>query len=102
MSEIEFVEGLFVKEPHPNAPDFVKAQISITRADLGNWLRARPEQYINIDVKESKGGKWYASVSNFVPDKSKAEPAKEAAHQAGKTEPPYGSQSGDYDDDIPF
>lgn len=69
MSEKEFVTGMFAKAPHPNAPEFVKASISITRADLGNWLRGRPEQYINIDIKESQNGKWYAEVNNFVPEK---------------------------------
>ncbi len=99
MAEIEFIEGLFVKAPHPNAPDFVKATLSITRADLGNWLRGRSEQHINIDVKESKGGKWYASVSTFEPDKSKAQPARDAAQE------PHGSSPqaiDDYNDDIPF
>lgn len=99
MEEIEFVDGLFVKAPHPNAPDFVKATLSITRADLGNWLRGRSEQHINIDVKESKGGKWYASVSTFKPDKSKAQPARDAAQE------PHGSSPqaiDDYNDDIPF
>ena len=71
--EIEFVEGLFVKAPHPKAPDFVKAQISIKVEDLGKWLRAKykeslaNEGWINLDVKESKGGKWYAAVSNYKP-----------------------------------
>jgi len=99
MAEIEFIEGLFVKAPHPNAPDFVKATLSITRADLGNWLRGRSEQYINIDVKESKGGKWYASVSTFEPDKSKAQPARDAAQEPHCSSP---QAIDDYNDDIPF
>ena len=101
MEEIEFVDGLFVKAPHPNAPDFVKATLSITRADLGNWLRGRSEQYINIDVKESKGGKWYASVSTFKPDKPKAQPARDAANSGGQD---FSSPPPDADGyyDIPF
>ncbi len=69
--DIEFVKGMIVKAPHANAPDFVKAAISIKVADLTEWLSGRDEEWINIDVKESKGGRWYASVSNFKPkDKS--------------------------------
>ena len=69
--DIEFVNGLIVKAPHANAPDFVKAAISIKVADLTEWLSGRDEEWINIDVKESRGGRWYASVSNFKPkDKS--------------------------------
>ena len=72
--EIEFVDGLLVKAPNPKAPDFVKAAISIKVADLGKWLREKYKagnEWVNIDVKESKGGKWYAAVSTFKPEKSK-------------------------------
>lgn len=81
--DIEFVDGLLVKAPHPKAPDFVKAQISIKVEDLGKWLRAKykgsleNDGWINIDVKESKGGKWYCAVSTFKP-KDKPKPSSEA------------------------
>lgn len=74
--EIEFVDGLIVKAPHPKAPDYVKANISIKVEDLGKWLRGKykaGDEWVNIDVKESKGGKWYASVSNFKPKGKKDE-----------------------------
>jgi hypothetical protein len=69
MSEKEFVTGLFVKPPHERAPDFVKCSISIKRADLGNWLRQKDDEWINLDVKESQNGKWYAEVSTWKPEK---------------------------------
>ena len=50
MSEKEFVAGLFAKAPHERAPDFVKASLSIKRADLGNWLRGKSDEWINIDI----------------------------------------------------
>jgi hypothetical protein len=68
--EIEFVDGLIVKAPHENAPNFVKASISIKVEDLGKWLRAKykaGDEWVNIDVKEAKSGKWYAAVSTFKP-----------------------------------
>ena len=68
--EIQFVDGLIVKAPSDKAPDFVKANISIKVADLGNWLREKHkagEEWVNIDVKESKKGMWYAAVSTFKP-----------------------------------
>ena len=43
MSDIKFIDGLIVKEPHERAPDFVKAKLSIKRAELiagvgsGTW-----------------------------------------------------------------
>jgi hypothetical protein len=80
--EIQFVDGLIVKAPHENAPSFVKASISIKVADLGNWLRAKHkagEEWVNVDVKESKGGKWYAAVSTFKPkERQEAKAADES------------------------
>jgi hypothetical protein len=65
MADIEFAQGLIVKKPHPNAPDFVKANISIKREELIEWLSEKSEEWINIDVKESREGKWYASVNTY-------------------------------------
>ena len=67
-NDIQFVDGLIVKAPHPKAPDYVKAQISIKVEDLGKWLREKykaGEEWVNIDVKEAKSGKWYAAVSTY-------------------------------------
>lgn len=85
--DIEFPDGLIVKAPHENAPDYVKAQISIKVADLGKWLREKyksGDEWINLDVKEAKSGKWYAAVSKFKP--------KERSERGG----------GGKADDIPF
>ena len=89
--DIEFVDGLIVKPPHENAPDFVKAAISIKVEALGMWLRAKHksgDEWVNIDVKVSKAGKWYAAVSKYKPK------AKEEAKPAGKFD--------DLEDDIPW
>lgn len=67
-NDIEFVDGLIVKAPHERAPDFVKASISIKVADLGVWLREKHkagEEWVNIDVKAAKSGKWYAAVNTY-------------------------------------
>lgn len=96
--DIEFVDGLIVKAPPENAPDFVKARISIKRKDLGNWLRGKDDDWINVDVKESKGGKWYAAVSTFKPDSSKGK-----ATSLDKCKETLGdSQPSGPNDDIPF
>jgi len=88
--DIEFVNGLIVKAPHAKAPDFVKAAISIKVADLTEWLSDRDEEWINIDVKESRGGKWYAAASTF-------KPKRQQEHKPGANVP-----ASEYDDDIPF
>ncbi len=74
--EIEFVDGLIVKAPNPKAPDYVKANISIKVEDLGKWLRGKykaGDEWVNIDVKEAKSGKWYAAVSTFKPKAKKSD-----------------------------
>ena len=92
-TDIEFVDGLIVKAPREGSPDFVKMSISIKRADLGNWLRGKEDEWINIDVKESKGGKWYCAVNNWKPENK----AAEYGGSAGQTPDP------DFDDSkIPF
>ena len=89
--EIQFVDGLMIKPPHEKAPSFVKAQISIKVEDLGMWLRKKHkagDEWVNLDVKVSKGGKWYAAVSNYKPK------AKEEEKPADRF--------GDMEEDIPF
>lgn len=89
MSDIEFVDGLIVKAPHAKAPEFVKGSISIKRKDLGNWLRGKDDEWINLVIKESKGGKWYAAVDTWKPKQPKDYPTEQAA-------------GGGFNDDIPF
>lgn len=86
--EIEFPKGFIVKAPRDNAPDFVKASISIKREELIEWLSSRDTDWINLDVKEAKSGHWYASVNTFKP---KAE-----------SKPGANVPAAEYDDDIPF
>jgi|TARA_R110000796_G_scaffold128266_1_gene243727 hypothetical protein len=63
----DFVDGLMAKKPNEKAPDFVKCAISIKRADLITWLTGQTDEWINVQVKESKGGKWYAEVDTWKP-----------------------------------
>jgi hypothetical protein len=82
MSEVEFVNGLIVKKPHDNAPDFVKCGISINRKSLMEWLAGRGDEWINLQVKESKEGKWYAQVDTWKP-KDKIDEVKAAIKDDG-------------------
>jgi len=88
MSDVEFVDGLIIKAPSERAPDFVKCSISIKRKDLGNWLRGKEDDWINLDVKVSKKGKWYAEVNNWKPESATTE----------KTE----TKGDAFEDDLPF
>ena len=63
----DFVDGLMAKKPNEKAPDFVKCALSIKREDLIAWLTSQTDEWINVQVKESKGGKWYAEVDTWKP-----------------------------------
>src|SRR3546814_14173441 len=67
-NEIQFIDGLIVKAPNANAPEYVKAKLSIKREELIAWLQSQTGDWINVEVKESKGGKWYAAVDPWKPE----------------------------------
>jgi hypothetical protein len=63
--EKQFADGLIAKHPGDNAPDFVKAKLSFKLDEFKQWVGniEKSEQgieWLNVEVKESKGGKWYA------------------------------------------
>jgi|DEB0MinimDraft_12_1074336.scaffolds.fasta_scaffold00480_18 LEA14-like dessication related protein len=68
MEEKDFAKGLFVKESNV---DFVKFKISIKKDEFTQWykekLQNKDEDWINLDVKESKEGKWYTEVNTWKP-----------------------------------
>lgn len=101
MSDIEFVSGLIVKAPHANAPEYVKAAISIKRTDLIAWLTAQDGDWINVQVKESKGGKWYAAVDDWKPN-GEAKPQRQESRGGGGQSAPSRGDEPFPDDDIPF
>lgn len=112
--KVEFVDGLFVDKPHDKAPDFIKCSISIKRSALISWLSQKEDDRINIDVKESKAGKWYASVNDFKPNKQDVTAQQNqgvtnhtSAGQQGAVNQTNANQqsvvANDFDDsDIPF
>lgn len=94
-----FPEGLIFKLPHPNAPDFVKGQVSVKVKEFKKYLERVNGEWLNLDLKVSKEGKPYAEVNTFKPDKSKG--------RSKKNEPVTDSNIGDdtYPEDfdnLPF
>ena len=111
--QIEFIDGFFAKAPRANAPDFVKANISIKREEMIRWLSAKDDEWVNIDVKEARSGKWYASVDNWKPNSAAGgnpqnagpNPSGDSAFSDGAPMPPPPppiTNFDDMDDDIPF
>jgi hypothetical protein len=99
VSEIDFVEGLIVKAPHAKAPDFVKASISIKREELIAWLQKQKGDWVNVDVKEARSGKWYAAVNDFKKDEPKR---GGGAGKPQRSTGPTGRDDPFPEDDIPF
>lgn len=85
MADVEFPEGMFARRPHEKAPDFKKAQISINARQTYKWIEEKAKSlqpndsgdiWINLDLLESKAGKFYLSVDNWTPgQKEEDEPA---------------------------
>ena len=94
MSDIKFVDGLIVKAPRDGAPDFVKGSISIKREELIAWLTKEQGEWINLDIKESQAGKWYAAVNEWKPAN------QQSANQASQNRQAPDEEG--FDDDIPF
>ena len=110
MDDIEFIDGFFAKAPHENAPEFVKARVNIKRKDLLLWLEGRSDEWISVDIKEARSGKWYASVDNWQPNANRddqpqiAPPDPFFSGDDGIDTIPFGEGPGaDFDDDsVPF
>jgi len=105
--DIEFVGGMIAKAPRDNAPEYVKVRLSIKREELIAWLREKHDEWINVDIKESQSGKWYAAVDSWKPDRQRtgsgrsersAPPSRQRASPA-----PAPRTADDFsDDDIAF
>lgn len=92
-AEAEFVSGLIAKPPRDGAPEFVKANLSFKREELIAWLQAKEGDWVNVQVKAARSGKWYAQVDEWKPEQREAKPKAAPA-----TKPTPES----LDDEIPF
>ncbi len=65
----EFVDGLFVKNPRENAPEFVKGSLSILVDKFIPYLKskANAKGYVNIDLLVSQDGNLYAKLNDWKP-----------------------------------
>jgi hypothetical protein len=104
MSDKKFIDGLLVKAPNDNAPEYVKARLSIKRLELLTWLSNQDGEWINADIKVGQSGKWYCSVDDWKPNGASGahggtQPQRSAQPQAvSRVSTPAGLQ----DDEINF
>lgn len=86
-----FVDGMIVKR-YEKAPDFVICNLSLKGEELVPFMREHQKDgWINVQVKRSKGGKYYAELDTWEPKEQEQAPAPAPA--------PADSHP---DDDIPF
>lgn len=69
----DMIGGIYPKPKHDNAPSFVIGKASINVAQFREWmqgyLKQNPDtEWINMDMKVSKGGKGYAVIDNWKPE----------------------------------
>lgn len=72
-SEKVFAEGIYLNKVYDNAPDFIKANVSINVKSLISWLAtnqkyADEKGFIKLVGKESKQGKRYFELDTWKPD----------------------------------
>ena len=96
MDDKVFVEGMMAKRPDDGAPDFVKLKLSLKLDEFGPWVAAQKAkdpslEWLNIEVKEGRSGKWYAERNMWKP--SADQPARQPARQPQQPMP---------NDDIPW
>ena len=93
-----FVDGMIVKR-NENAPDFVICNLSLKGKELVDFMRSHHKDgWLNVQVKRSKGGKYYAELDTWQPTQGEhGTRGIEKAKQAAAPEPDNFEDS-----DIPF
>jgi len=100
-TETAFAQGLIVKAPRDNAPDYVIGSLSIRREEFIAWLQSRDGEWVNLDMKRGQSGKWYAAVNNWKPSQSGGQ-ANRGGQKYGGRSAPQPAQTEDPDEAIPF
>jgi hypothetical protein len=75
MSEPIFVNGLIFKDPHENAPEFVKGRLSIQVNDFMDFIsKHQSNGWVNITMKRAKSGKMYFELDTWKPQNQTQQP----------------------------
>lgn len=102
MTDKKFISGLIVKPKHERAPDYVICKLSIKREELIAWLQEQDGEWINADIKESQGGKLYAQVDEWKPDRQRQQTEPRPQQRAPQRQQAQPAADDFHDDDIPF
>lgn len=104
MTDAKFIPGLFFKDKHENAPDFVIVKGSVKVADMLAWLSKQSDEWVNFDLKRSREGKPYASIDDWKPNSQAGSGGSRGGAPQGRGSRTTSSQeaSDDFGDSIPF
>lgn len=98
-----FIEGFRVYKPGPKAPSFIIANGEFNISEIipylnGNHIKGK----LRFNIKESKGGKYYAEVDTYIPNSEKTvESIKESIRAELSSKSSYPEEIIN-PDDIPF
>lgn len=71
--EVIFAEGFSFKR-NEKAPDFVVGKVSAKVDDAITFLKTRQKNgWVNMDIKLSKGGKYYMELDTWVSENNEAQ-----------------------------
>lgn len=79
MSDKKYISGLWCNEPHPNAPDFIIAEISLLREKFIQWLQeqeASEKGYVKLTVLKSQDGAPYVKLNDWKPSGARKQPTE--------------------------
>lgn len=61
-----FADGMSVKKPNENAPDFIKLNMSFKVETFTKFLKDHEKNgWVNCDLKKSKEGKLYVALNDY-------------------------------------
>lgn len=107
--ENEYPKGLFAKKPHANAPQFIKAKLSVKREEFITYLQSKDDEWLNFDVTENQEGDrygvkldtWKPQSQGQAPQNNVIKATELSQHTSGSIDDPA-----DFDgidpSDIPF
>jgi len=96
MADKSFVQGMIIKIPPAQAPDFVKLKLSFKVDQLIECLQANQSNgWVNADLKKSQKGSYYCEIDTWRKDgQNSSQPQRQQA-------PPAQQGMGDADG-LPF
>jgi len=84
-----FADGFIFKRSE-NAPDFVVGGISIKVEDAVAFLKKHDKNgWVNLQVKNSQGGKYYMELDTFEPKQQQGQPQAPVQNEEVKDGLPF-------------